>query len=80
MQANGSKYIEIWKSDDLVNWSKQSHVKVSSDYAGNTWAPEAYYDEEIGKYGLLGLEPVRQHRREQPQAADLQPHGVRHHR
>ena len=39
-QANGSKYIEIWKSDDLVNWSKQSHVKVSSDYAGNTWAPE----------------------------------------
>lgn len=23
-QANGSKYIEIWKSDDLVNWSKQS--------------------------------------------------------
>lgn len=49
-QANGSKYIEIWKSDDLVNWSKQSHVKVSSDYAGNTWAPEAYYDEEIGKY------------------------------
>ena len=37
-QANGSKYIEIWKSDDLVNWSKQSHVKVSSDYAGNTCA------------------------------------------
>ncbi len=23
---------------------------MSSDYAGNTWAPEAYYDEEIGKY------------------------------
>ena len=49
-QRNGSKYIEIWKSDDLVNWSKQSHVKVNSDLAGNTWAPEAYYDEEIGKY------------------------------
>ena len=63
-QANGSKYIEIWKSDDLVNWSKQSHVKVSSDYAGNTWAPEAYYDEEVRQVrGLLGLEPVRHHRR-----------------
>ncbi|PJM74144.1 hypothetical protein CS006_03135 [Bifidobacterium primatium] len=49
-QRNGSKYIEVWKSDDLVNWSKQSHVKVSSDYAGNTWAPEAYYDTAIGKY------------------------------
>ncbi|KFI95247.1 immunoglobulin-like domain-containing protein [Bifidobacterium stellenboschense] len=49
-QRNGSRYIEVWKSDDLVNWTKQSHVKVSSDYAGNTWAPEAYWDEEIGKY------------------------------
>lgn len=49
-QADGSKYIEIWESDDLVTWSDQRHVKVSSEYAGNTWAPEAYYDEELGKY------------------------------
>lgn len=49
-QVNGSKYIEIWESDDLVNWSNQRHVKVSSDLAGNTWAPEAYYDSAIGKY------------------------------
>jgi hypothetical protein len=49
-QMNGSKYIEIWESDDLVNWSNERHVKVSSDYAGNTWAPEAYYDSQIGKY------------------------------
>lgn len=49
-QANGSKYIEIWESDDLTHWSQERHVKVSTDYAGNTWAPEAYYDAEIGKY------------------------------
>ncbi|MFB8146756.1 immunoglobulin-like domain-containing protein [Microbacterium sp. NPDC056003] len=45
-QISGSRYIEVWESDDLVNWSEQRHVKVSSDYAGNTWAPEAYWDEE----------------------------------
>lgn len=49
-QANGSLYLEIWESDDLVNWSEQRHVKVSTDYAGNTWAPEAFWSDEIGKY------------------------------
>ena len=49
-QANGSLYIEVWESTDLVNWGKQRHVKVSSNYAGNTWAPEAYWDAELGKY------------------------------
>lgn len=49
-QRNGSKYIEIWESNDLVNWSHERHVKVSSDFAGNTWAPEAYWDDELGEY------------------------------
>ncbi|RIJ67044.1 hypothetical protein D1871_23570, partial [Nakamurella silvestris] len=49
-QRTGSKYIEVWESTDLVNWSEQRHVKVSPDTAGNTWAPEAYYDDSIGAY------------------------------
>jgi hypothetical protein len=49
-QETGSKYLEVWESTDLVNWSEQRHVKVSSDFAGNTWAPEAFYDEEAGEY------------------------------
>lgn len=49
-QISGSRYIEVWESDDLVNWSPQRHVKVSSDYAGNTWAPEAYWDEELDTF------------------------------
>ncbi|WP_272434162.1 immunoglobulin-like domain-containing protein [Actinomyces sp. B33] len=49
-QREGSRYIEIWESTDLVNWSQQRHVKVSSDLAGNTWAPEAFYDEASGTY------------------------------
>jgi len=49
-QRQGSRYIEVWESTDLVNWSAQRHVKVSPDTAGNTWAPEAHYDARIGAY------------------------------
>lgn len=49
-QRQGSQSIEVWESTDLVNWSEQRHVKVSPDSAGNTWAPEAHYDEKIGAY------------------------------
>ncbi|MCR6689154.1 immunoglobulin-like domain-containing protein [Cellulomonas sp.] len=49
-QQWGSQYIEIWESTDLVTWSQQRHVKVSPDTAGMTWAPEAYWDDELGEY------------------------------
>lgn len=49
-QESGSKYLEVWESTDLVHWSDQRHVKVSSDYAGNTWAPEAFYYADAGEY------------------------------
>ncbi|MGO1839231.1 MAG: family 43 glycosylhydrolase [Candidatus Microbacterium stercoravium] len=45
-QTHGSLAVEVWESSDLVNWSEQRHVTVSTEYAGNTWAPEAYWDEE----------------------------------
>ncbi|KAF2030226.1 Arabinanase/levansucrase/invertase [Setomelanomma holmii] len=46
----GSLYLEIWESENLKTWSKQRHVKVSPSSAGNTWAPEAYYDTTLGSY------------------------------
>lgn len=49
-QISGSKYLEIWESTDLINWGDQRHVKVSSDFAGNTWAPEAFYDDATEQY------------------------------
>ncbi|MGK9220153.1 MULTISPECIES: immunoglobulin-like domain-containing protein [unclassified Microbacterium] len=49
-QRTGSLHMEVWESNDLVHWSEQRHVKVSSDFAGNTWAPEAYWDEELDTY------------------------------
>ncbi|KXS97431.1 hypothetical protein AC578_8821 [Pseudocercospora eumusae] len=47
---NGSRYLEVWESNDLVNWSEQRHVLVSPETAGNTWAPEAYYDTDLSAY------------------------------
>ncbi|KAH6887447.1 glycosyl hydrolase [Thelonectria olida] len=46
----GSRYLEVWESHDLITWSDQRHVLVSPAIAGNTWAPEAYYDEDSGSY------------------------------
>jgi hypothetical protein len=48
--TKGSLYLEIWESKDLKTWSQQRHVKVSPSTAGNTWAPEAYYDTALGSY------------------------------
>ncbi|WP_369240692.1 family 43 glycosylhydrolase [Streptomyces sp. R21] len=49
-QRTGSKSIMIWESTDLVHWTDQRLVKISPDSAGNTWAPEAFYDAERGEY------------------------------
>ncbi|CAF3565142.1 hypothetical protein SNK03_006672 [Fusarium graminearum] len=46
----GSLYLEIWESKDLITWSAQRHVKVSPNNAGNTWAPEAFWDSEKNSY------------------------------
>ncbi|MFC0629317.1 family 43 glycosylhydrolase [Kribbella deserti] len=49
-QRQGSRYLEVWESTDLVTWSEQRHVLVSPETAGNTWAPEAYWDEDLQSY------------------------------
>ena len=49
-QRQGSRYIEVWESTDLVNWGQQRHVLVSPPTAGNTWAPEAFWSAELGSY------------------------------
>ncbi|KAB8289577.1 glycoside hydrolase family 43 protein [Bifidobacterium avesanii] len=51
-QIRGSRYVEIWESDDLVHWSDQRHVKVNTNLAGNTWAPEAHWIDELGAYAV----------------------------
>ncbi|MFF4213901.1 family 43 glycosylhydrolase [Streptomyces sp. NPDC001796] len=50
VQRHGSKSVMIWESTDLVHWTDQRLVKVAPDTAGNTWAPEAYWDDSLGEY------------------------------
>lgn len=49
-QTAGSKSIIVWESNDLVNWSEPRMIKVAPRNAGDTWAPEAFYDEKTGEY------------------------------
>lgn len=49
-QTSASQSIVVWESADLVQWSAPRLVKVAPDNAGNTWAPEVIYDQDIEKY------------------------------
>ncbi|SHM97398.1 immunoglobulin-like domain-containing protein [Gracilibacillus kekensis] len=49
-QTHGSRSIMVWESHDLINWSKQRKVEIAPKEAGNTWAPEIFYDETTGEY------------------------------
>ncbi|MDQ0797292.1 immunoglobulin-like domain-containing protein [Streptomyces sp. B1I3] len=50
VQRTGSRSVMVWESTDLVHWTDQRLVEVAPRTAGNAWAPEAYYDEELGSY------------------------------
>ncbi|MBO1334729.1 family 43 glycosylhydrolase [Streptomyces sp. VRA16 Mangrove soil] len=50
VQRHGSRSIIVWESSDLVTWDGPRSVQVSPETAGNTWAPEAYWSEELGEY------------------------------
>jgi hypothetical protein len=49
-QRHGSRNIVVWESADLVNWSAPRLELVSPPTAGNTWAPEAYWDDARGEF------------------------------
>ncbi|MFI6876810.1 family 43 glycosylhydrolase [Streptomyces sp. NPDC050400] len=50
VQRHGSRSIMIWESTDLVHWTDQRLAEVAPESAGNTWAPEAYWDDARGEY------------------------------
>ncbi|MCH5209998.1 MAG: family 43 glycosylhydrolase [Oscillospiraceae bacterium] len=57
-QTAGSRYIMIWESTDLVNWSEQRMAKVAVPNAGCAWAPESVYDYEKGQYMVFWASKV----------------------
>ena len=38
--VNGSKYLSMWESTDLMNWSEQQLVEIGTDDMGCVWAPD----------------------------------------
>lgn len=48
--GNGSRYIRVWESDDLVNWSEERLILIAPENAACMWAPETTYDETTGEY------------------------------
>ncbi|MDE5964426.1 MAG: glycoside hydrolase family 43 protein [Eubacterium sp.] len=47
---NGSKYISMWKSDDLIHFSEQELIHFGCDDFGCLWAPEVFYEEINDEY------------------------------
>ena len=50
---NDTQHIEVFESNDLVSWTPQRHVQVAPDDAGNAFAPESLWVEEIGAYAVF---------------------------
>jgi hypothetical protein len=46
----GSRYLEIWETPDLINFSEQHHTLVSPYEYGMSWAPEAIYNPDADNY------------------------------
>lgn len=69
----GSRYLEIWETTNFIDWSEQRHVLVSPPTAGNTWAPEAYYDADLKKYVVFWASSLYDE-------ADTQHTGATYHR
>ena len=47
---NGSKYLHIWRTKDLVNFSEEKLLDLGNHNFGCLWAPEVFYDEASGSY------------------------------
>ncbi|WP_318644532.1 MULTISPECIES: Ig-like domain-containing protein [Bifidobacterium] len=55
-QQYGSLKLEAWESTDMVNWTRtnaedgDTGIKVNADNMGMTWAPEAFWSDELNSY------------------------------
>ena len=46
----GSRFLSLWRTDDLVHFSAQELVFFGCDDFGCLWAPEVFFDEETQTY------------------------------
>ena len=50
VSRQGSRYLSLWQSDDLVNWSEQRLIQLGGEDFGCRWAPDVIYDRKNGDY------------------------------
>lgn len=55
VQTRGSTKVEVYESKDLMNWTRTNGdgnggIIINDEYAGMTWAPEAYWDDDLNAY------------------------------
>lgn len=60
---HGSKSVILWKSKDLIHWSKPKLCTVGPDDAGCVWAPEAVFDTMRNCYMMFWSSFVNQRHR-----------------
>lgn len=52
ISRKGSDSFSVWESEDLVNWTEQSLVKLGNENFGCLWAPDIIYDKVKDDYVL----------------------------
>ncbi len=50
VNSTGSKYLRMWKSRDLIDFSEEKLIYFGRDDFGCLWAPEVFYDEKNDDY------------------------------
>ncbi len=50
ISSHGSKNISMWRSDDLIHFSRQELLYFGRNDFGCLWAPEVFFDSESGEY------------------------------
>ena len=60
LNHNGSKFLSLWRTDDLIRFSPQELVYFGRDDFGCLWAPEVFYDEKSGEYLIHWGSTVRE--------------------
>ncbi len=50
ISRNGSKYLVLWESEDLIRWSEQRMIKLGDENFGCLWAPDIIYDRKKEDY------------------------------
>lgn len=59
ISRNGSHFLSLWESEDLVHWSEQKLIPTGTENMGCVWAPDVFADQD-GSFLLHWSSPVKE--------------------